>query len=61
MKMKVNSLIQYFEISRLSTVEQTSKKIRRRAVKSTDTDYVKKIMNDVKKNNDKALLKRKRK
>ena len=57
MKMKVNSLIQYFEINKLSTVEQTSEKIRRRTVKSTDIDYVKKIMNDVKKNNDKALLK----
>ena len=50
-------MIQYIEIKTSSTIEQISNKIRRQTINSNDSKYVKKIMNDVKKNKDKALLK----
>ena len=50
-------MIQYIEIKTSSTIEQISNKIRRQTINSNDSEYVKKIMNDVKKNKDKALLK----
>ena len=50
-------MIQYIEIKTSSTIDQISNKIRRQTINSNDSEYVKKIMNDVKKNKDKALLK----
>ena len=50
-------MIQYIEIKTSSTIQQISKKIRRQTVNSKDSKYVKKIMNDVEKNKDQALLK----
>ena len=50
-------MIQYIEIKTSSTIAQISKKIRSQTVNSSDAKSVKKIMNDVKKNKDKALLK----
>lgn len=50
-------MIQYIEIKTSSTIQQISKKIRRQTVNSNDSKYVKKIMNDVEKNKDQALLK----
>jgi|TARA_B100001179_G_scaffold228040_1_gene211493 histidinol dehydrogenase len=50
-------LIKYIEIGKSSTIEQTTKNIRRQTNGSNDSEYVKKIMNDVEKNKDKSLLK----
>ena len=50
-------MIQYIEIKTSSTIAQISKKIRSQTVNSSDAKSVKKIMNDVEKNKDKALLK----
>lgn len=50
-------MIQYIEIKTSSTIQQISNKIRRQTVNSKDSKYVKKIMNDVEKNKDQALLK----
>ena len=50
-------MIKYIEIGKSSTIEQTTKNIRRQTNGSNDSEYVKKIMNDVEKNKDKSLLK----
>ena len=50
-------MIRYIEIGKSSTTEQTSKNIRRQTSNSNDSEYVRKIMSDVEKNKDKALLK----
>tara|TARA_B100001750_G_scaffold90962_1_gene71876 strand:- start:12691 stop:14001 length:1311 start_codon:yes stop_codon:yes gene_type:complete len=50
-------LIKYIEIGKSSTIEQTTKNIRQQTNGSNDSEYVKKIMNDVEKNKDKSLLK----
>ncbi len=50
-------MIKYIEIGKSSTIEQTTKNIRQQTNGSNDSEYVKKIMNDVEKNKDKSLLK----
>ena len=50
-------MIKYIEIGKSSTIEQTTKNIRRQTNGSNNYEYVKKIMNDVEKNKDKSLLK----